>query len=152
MFVVGYVYTSNPARPGFRPEKDICATEKEAQALISKKLAGKTVSFEEGEGKTRAFADESSTNWLYFEIKVETWALLDPELMGSPRRKAVLGTGTLDQMKTKARKVLEKDLKDRSQTLISFDTRRTGDNVSIEYRKKDYDYNLDSGLKLVRVS
>lgn len=104
MISYGYCYVHGVT--GGYKQMGIVDTEKEAMQAIEKKLAGNVVTFETNEGKTRAFADGASTNYIYFSVKAEQWALLDISRM------VVVCCGSLEAMKKKVRQKIDKAHKD----------------------------------------
>jgi hypothetical protein len=151
MFIAGYVYASNPSRPGFSPEPAF-HTEKQAQEWIETKLAGKNVTFRESDNKFRAFADGDSTGYIYFEVVKDSWALVDINGLGYKGKSAVKGVGPLDVMKDKARTIITKDLKARSLTVKTVNFVKTGDNIGVDFNTtNEPGYDRTSGLSLIRV-
>lgn len=107
MFSHGYVYTSNPDRPGYK-QNGVVRTAAQAKAAIKKILAGKAVTFckSEKSENVRAYANGEPTAYIFFPVKLETWAVVDHGDFGSAR-KVVQYTGDLADCKKFVQKLYE---------------------------------------------
>lgn len=114
MFSYGYCYGNNERSVRGYKQEGLVKTASAAEKAIRSTLAnqGKTKIEFKPSGKTgksfRAYANQPGTyegapeNYIYFKLP-ETWALID---FRHDTKKAVAGTGPLDELKIAARKLV----------------------------------------------
>lgn len=155
MFVHGYCYGGEEGKSGFNPNGTV-ATKKEAQDAIRQTLAGKKVTFIESSGKSRAYADNVPTGYIYLKTDLELWIGLDEVSIGSKGEKALFTKGSLAEVKAATRKFLDKekteygDPSQPSVETVYFD--RTGDNIKVKVRYKGQHSTASADVTLIRVA